>query len=318
MGKEILTINYNGHYFGGLERGENEDEWNYFSTGQIGYNGSDSLEDAAAKLLKFFGNDKLDGYSFYFDGDDGKKLQNMLEDGLGTFFAKGGTTLNHSRVFHSTHPAIKVANFKDESFFNLMRLPRKKRNGYSDYSDNFFYAIYIGNKDLGKKKLILGFETLKDAESRFDELVDEKKKSVELREDVKKTQNYGNGGRIMKEVQYPLIKGKRYSILWSDEGWMDGVIYDGMRGRNAYIFKNDKEDREFAFSAGQLVNALSNMEIVEFDAGYVYGNVFKIGGKLGDTIKINGKTCVITRVTDDEICYRGYGLYRCIKGKIKK
>jgi hypothetical protein len=103
-------------------------------------------------------------------------------------FADGGGVKIKSAFRLYNSPLIKFANFKDGSQINLMRLIKPYKNG-EKYGISKMSINKIGDE-------VRIFKTLQDAESYFDKMVNEKKRSVDLREEVRTTNNYAKGGML--------------------------------------------------------------------------------------------------------------------------
>jgi hypothetical protein len=112
-------------------------------------------------------------------------------------YAKGGGVKIKSKFRIYNSPVIKTANFNDGSHINLMRLIKPYKNGEK-------YGISkISINKIGDEVRI--FKTLEDAESYFDRIVNQKKKSVDLREEVGTTNNYGKGGILGTDARLEYV-----------------------------------------------------------------------------------------------------------------
>ena len=113
-------------------------------------------------------------------GKDEYAKRHMIADG--GMMAKGGEfRANNSSL-------LRYANFEDDSHINLVRLNPIKTSGLPYKNINKF-AVSVASIEDGQK--VMQFKTLDRAESKFEELVDDTKRKVGLRNEGK-TSNYSD------------------------------------------------------------------------------------------------------------------------------
>ena len=104
-------------------------------------------------------------------------------------YASGGSLNRRTK----NAKALKIANFEDISFINLVKLLPTKTNQH-DYKSDKVYGVVIINEIHNIK--VLEFKTLTEAERRFDDLVEAKSLKTKLLDLVTLKNNYLFGGRL--------------------------------------------------------------------------------------------------------------------------
>lgn len=105
-------------------------------------------------------------------------------------------------------PAIKVANFKDGTHINLVKILKEYKNEAKFGVDN-----YLDFNDEKKEEHRM-FKTLEEAESYFNSKVNYKKKSVALRDEIWVRDGYAKGGGVDEWASYEGTLFNMKNIKW--------------------------------------------------------------------------------------------------------
>ena len=168
----------------------------------------------------------------------GKKLsKEEMEDNL--YASGGGVAAKPSPRFMNS-PALRYANFDDGSFINLLRLQEWKTTG--KYKDPYKYVIYLGITSVDLNKRHFKFKTLSDAEHRFNELVEERKATVKLRNEGVVERNYKEGGSVSNEAIESLQALADICEGAEKQEYLDAI--EAMKTLDTHTTKTDKQLRE--------------------------------------------------------------------------
>ena len=192
---------------------------------------------------------------------------------------------------------IKYANFGDGSHINLLSLNPIKTTG-ATYKEQDKFAISMNS--VGGEQKVMKFKTLAIAESKFEELVDNKKENVELvKEDY--TSNYPNeyahGGKLEVGV-YRIGKPKRISDNLYEQKIVE--IFD-----NGDISTASDYGRKLGDFKSQMYPIITQEQ---FEAQYKYakGGVLKEGDYVWNAV---GNKLVVNKVSDDEYFLSAFGQF---------
>ena len=157
-------------------------------------------------------------------------------------------------------PLLRYTNFEDGWVFNLVKLETFRNQEGLRYKGNNKYGI--SRQGPGKKQEVWQFETLQEADKKYDELVELGKTYSKIEKQGKVKNNYAKGGEILlygenntndfsavlNEVYKDgkLYKGKAFYINGYngyDSTWDDGylAIYDEKLKK--YIYLNDRNGK---------------------------------------------------------------------------
>ena len=165
-------------------------------------NSSNQNEKLAKEIAKIqeFKYDADDGADFnlvvqdYLDkstnknDDEAREVLIQAFENTGTSFAKGGSI---RRTNNS--PLLRYTNYEDGWRLNLLELnPLRNQDGLK-YKGNYKYGI--SRQGPGTKQEVWQFETLKEADKKYDELVDFSKTYSKIEKKGKIEANYAKGGQ---------------------------------------------------------------------------------------------------------------------------
>ena len=147
---------------------------------------------------------------FYWDSDTNVwKNKNQS-------FAKGGSL---RRTNNS--PLLRYTNFEDGWLLNLLKLiPSRNQDGLR-YKGNYKYGI--SRQGPGTKQEVCQFETLKEADKKYDELVDFSKTYSKIEKKGKVKSNYAKGGDLDENKEYIIRVYENESDYDFDENY--DVVY---------------------------------------------------------------------------------------------
>ena len=152
----------------------------------IGKREIDSVKTVYGQTIK--GNRLFDGN--YVKGKVKKPTMSRTQFEEETYDYESGGSLNRRT---RNAKALKIANFEDISFINLVKLLPTKTNQH-DYKSDKVYGIVVIDEIHNIK--VLEFKTLMEAEKRFNDLVEEKSSKTKLLDLITLKNNYLFGGRL--------------------------------------------------------------------------------------------------------------------------
>ena len=148
-----------------------------------------------------------------------KKEQGWFEENdLEKLYAKGGSV---RRTNNS--PLLRYTNFEDGWLLNLLKLiPSRNQNGLK-YKGNYKYAI--SRQGPGKKQEVWQFETLKEAEKKYDELIELSKTYSKIDKEGVVKDNYQKGGLAKGYHKMPDGTIMKDSDHYAKGGYLEGKTY---------------------------------------------------------------------------------------------
>ena len=174
-------------------------------------------------------------------------------------YAKGGS------LRRTNAPLLRYTNYEDGWRLNLVKLnPFRNQSGLR-YKGNYKYGI--SRQGPGKKQEVWQFETLKEADKKYDELVELGKTYSKIEKKGKIEANYAKGGEIGEYI----IEFKIYETDYDD----------GLENESKDILKVNAKSLEDAYQlAGQhLINIERDAEVEQRD---YYGEIISITDPDGD------------------------------------
>ena len=167
-----------------------------------------------------------------------EKIYEKYSEG-GKKFAKGGSI---RRTNNS--PLLRYTNFEDGWVFNLVKLDTFRNQDGLRYKGNNKYGI--SRSGPGKKQEVWQFETLKEANKKYDELVELGKTYSKIERQGEIKSNYAKGGKISyDDVKERVLDNYGYSVQDFHKGMMSRQeATQIMRETNELYLKLSKPQRE--------------------------------------------------------------------------
>ena len=182
-----------------------------------------------------------------------EKIYEKYSEG-GKKFAKGGSI---RRTNNS--PLLRYTNFEDGWVFNLVKLDTFRNQDGLRYKGNNKYGI--SRSGPGKKQEVWQFETLKEANKKYDELVELGKTYSKIERQGEIKSNYAKGGKISyDDVKERVLDNYGYSVQDFHKGMMSRQeATQIMRETNELYLKLSKPQREdlgmLEYAKGGSINA---------------------------------------------------------------
>tara|TARA_R100000908_G_scaffold64068_1_gene46766 strand:- start:2741 stop:4798 length:2058 start_codon:yes stop_codon:yes gene_type:complete len=183
------------------------------------------------------------------------------------YYAKGGSI---RRTNNS--PLLRYTNYEDGWTLNLLKLnPLRNQDGLK-YKGNYKYGI--SRQGPGAKQEVWQFETLKEADKKYDELVDFSKTYSKIENKGKVEANYAKGGllRVLKDSGFNHHKGSpKNELKHNREQYIATIGKDNM-GEVVHLDKYTPNTKRF-ISSTSFDNPKKLAEYLDKNQIYAKGGV---------------------------------------------